>query len=340
MPGFFEAIARETTAPRLAAWVLEGRAVGSKALFALEDRQYALLYRDEDFPDPLLKAIRRQEPGRAGILVSEDGRVFLEPIAGRRQLVICGAGHVSLCVIRLATTLGYAVTAVEDRETYAEKARKAGAERVLCQPFVEALEQIDGDRETAFVVMTREHAHDVECLRHILKKPRAYLGAMGSHRRSLEIRRQLAEEGFHSGDIEALHMPIGLSIKARTPEEIAVSVMAELISVMNSIDAGEAYPPGLLPALMALEASHAPAVLAIIVEKRGEAPRRPGTKMLVYPDGRALGTVGGGFAEAEILRRAGEMLEAGRRQGELMRITMKKGTMHCGGEIEVLLLPL
>ncbi len=75
----------------------------------------------------------------------------------------------------------------------------------------------------------------------------------------------------------------------------------------------------------------------MIVEKSGEAPRRPGTKMLVRADGSFLGTVGGGYAEAEILKTARQMIADGDRTGRLVRITMKKGTMHCGGEIAVFL---
>ena len=77
--------------------------------------------------------------------------------------------------------------------------------------------------------------------------------------------------------------------------------------------------------------------LAMIVEKRGEAPRRPGTKMLVRADGSFLGTVGGGYAEAEILKTARQMIAEGDQRSRVVRITMKKGTMHCGGEIAVFL---
>ena len=78
-------------------------------------------------------------------------------------------------------------------------------------------------------------------------------------------------------------------------------------------------------------------MLAMIVEKTGEAPRRPGTKMLIRADGSFLGTVGGGYAEAEILKTARQMISEGNRESRLIRITMKKGTMHCGGEITVFL---
>lgn len=338
MPGFYRTIIhKKGTARLLAAWVIEGDAAGARALFAWDGERLAPLCRDDAFPAALADSIARPDSCREGCHALGGARVFLEPIAGSRRLVVCGAGHVALCVIRLGVALGFEITAIEDRPEFAEKARDAGAHSVLCQPFTDALDRIDGDADTAFVVMTREHAHDVDCLRRILQKPCVYAGMMGSHGRSAQIRRQLVAEGFDAGRVEALRMPIGIPIGARTPEEIAVSAAAEIISVMNAADPGEGYPPGMLEAL---SERRQPGVLAMIVSKRGEAPRRPGTKMLVMGDGRFIGTVGGGYAEAEILRIAGEMLRDGARACRLVSIDMNKGPTFCGGEIEVLLLPV
>lgn len=338
MPGFYRTIMhKKGTARLLAAWVITGDAAGTKALFARDGDGCALLCRDDAFPAALAAEIGKTAPDQTGIAEYPGARVFLEPIAGARRLVVCGAGHVALCVIRLGVALGFDITAIEDRPEFAEKARDAGAQNVLCQAFTDALDRIDGDADTAFVVMTREHAHDVDCLRRILRKPCAYAGMMGSRGRSAQIRRQLVAEGFGAGRVDALRMPIGVPIGARTPEEIAVSVAAELISAMNAADPGEGWPQGMLEALCA---PHEPGVLAMIVEKRGEAPRRPGTKMLVMGDGRFVGTVGGGYAEAEILRLAGEMLRDGDKACRLMSIDMNKGPTFCGGEIEVFLLPV
>lgn len=325
MPGFFEFIAKADQ-PMTAAWIIEGKNAGAKALF---DRQETV-FREEGFPEELAGIIRTAQPG---ILESEGSRVFLERISDGKKLVICGAGHVALCVIRIAVTLGYEVTVIEDREEYAVKARAAGAHHVLCRPFGEALDGIADDPLTAYVIMTREHIHDVECLRRILKKEFAYAGKMGSRSRTEQVRRQMLEEGFDARKVDLVHMPIGLPIGSRTPEEIAVSVAAELISVLNAADPGEGFPPG-----MAEELAAGPdGMLAMIVEKEGEAPRRPGTKMLIRADGSFLGTVGGGYAEAEILKTARQMISEGNRESRLLRITMKKGTMHCGGEITVFL---
>ena len=251
--------------------------------------------------------------------------------------MICGAGHVALCVIRIGVMLGYDVTVIEDREEFAGKAREAGAQHVICRDFGEALDGVDGDFSTAFVVMTREHAYDVECLRRILGKPYVYAGMMGSRSRTEQVRQQLTEEGYDREKTEQIHMPIGLPIGSRTPEEIAVSVTAELIRVMNEADPGEGFPPGMAEELAGRTENEKPAVLAMIVEKSGEAPRRPGTKMLVRSDESFSGTVGGGYAEAVILKTAGEMVRSGEEKSRLVRVSMKKGTMYCGGEITVFL---
>lgn len=376
MPGFFESIVRrKTDRQMLAAWVIAGPAAGAKALFFREEDHYSQEYCDEAFPEDCALEISKlsslsREPD--GILEQGDSRVFLEQINIGRKLVICGAGHVALSVIRIGVMLGFEVTVIEDREEFAARAGEAGAHHVICRPFEEALEGIEGDPATAFVIMTREHVHDVACLRRVLKKNYAYAGMMGSRSRTGKIREQLLEEGYDPGKLDQVHMPIGLRIGSRTPEEIAVSVTAELIQVMNEADAGEGFPAGMAEELASIsipfgtEKSPEPdeaqktfyrelhkdfhketckteglsGVLAMIVEKTGEAPRRPGTKMLVRKDGSFLGTVGGGYAEAVILKTARDMIREGEQECRQIRIVMQKGTMMCGGEITVFLLPV
>lgn len=329
MDEFYRAIAgRDRRAQLTAAWILEGEAAGTRALF---DRQ-GTVFRDEGFPAEAAETVRAHA-GQTGITEWNGTRIFQDRIPGTREIVICGAGHVSLCLIRQGVMLGYDMTVIEDREEFAEAARNAGARRVICKPFTEALDEVGGDAGTAYVIMTREHSHDVECLRRILRKPYAYAGMMGSRSRAEEVRRQMLEEGFDERKVAQVHMPIGLKISSRTPEEIAVSVTAELIAVLNAAESGEGFPPGMAEEL----AEGTEGVLAMIVEKDGEAPRNPGTRMLVRTDGSFLGTVGGGHAEAEILRIARRMIRDGNRESRLARITMKKGTMHCGGEITVFL---
>lgn len=345
MAAFFASIAaHNVSTPLLAVWVVEGESAGTKALFAWDGAHYTEVCMDGDFPADSVKLIREGPRRQTGMVKGKQTRLFLEPVTRKRRLVICGAGHVALSVIKLGVMLDYELTVIDDREAFTQKAADCGAHHVLCAPFEEALNNLEGDPSTAFVVMTREHLYDVECLRQILKKSYAYLGMMGSRSRTEQIRKLLLQEGFDAERLRQVHMPIGLSIGSRTPEEIAVSVMAEVIAVMNGADSTEDFPPDLLRELTVLEtkaSGSAPdAVLAMIVEKHQEAPRKPGTKMLVKKDGRFLGTVGGGTAEARILEAAKRMIHKGCRKSRLIQIVLEKGAMYCGGEIEVFLLPL
>ena len=248
MPGFYETIIRgKAKGQLLAAWIIDGEGAGTKALF---DRQEQV-FRDEGFPPELAEVIRTMDCPQAGLLEQNGSQVFLERISDGKRLVICGAGHVALCVIRIGVMLGYEITVIEDRREFAEKAGEAGAHRVICKPFGEALDEAGDDPMTAFVIMTREHSHDVECLRRVLQRPSAYIGMMGSRSRTEQIRQQMLEEGYDARKVEQIHMPIGLRIGSRTPEEIAVSVAAELISVLNAADPGEGFPPGMAEELAA-----------------------------------------------------------------------------------------
>ena len=185
MPGFFETIAQgKLNGHLLAAWVIDGKEAGTKALYSRDRGEYVPMAADDGFPAGTDREIRGLPAGKTGMLETDGSRVFLERISENRKLVICGAGHVSLSVIQIAVMLGFEVTAIEDRTEYADKAREAGAGHVVCSPFTEALDGIAGDDATAFVVMTREHAHDVDCLRRILGKEYAYAGMMGSRSRT------------------------------------------------------------------------------------------------------------------------------------------------------------
>ena len=214
MAGFFETIRQKKGSGQLlAAWIIDGNNAGARMLLSQEE----LLFRDEDFPEELAEKIRKSGGDRKGILKKAGSRVFMDHLSDGRRLVICGAGHVSLCVIRLGVMLGYEVTVIEDREEFAEKARAAGAHQVICRPFGETLDGITGDPVTAFVIMTREHIHDVECLRRILTKTYAYAGMMGSRSRTQNVRQQLLDEGYDVRKVDDVQMPMGLSIGSRTP---------------------------------------------------------------------------------------------------------------------------
>ena len=266
-------------------------------------------------------------------------RVFAERFGAAPRLVVCGGGHVGASVVRLAKLLGLPVTALEDRPEFAEELRQAGADAVLCLPFAEGLAQIPGGQETYFVVVTRAHSCDIACLRSILQKPAAYVGMMGSRKRAALVHTQLAELGLPQERIDALHAPIGLSIGAKTAQEIALSILAEIVSVKNSRQQTEGFSPALLAAL---EQQTAPAVLATIVGRHGSTPREEGSKMLVLPDGSAVGSVGGGIMEYRTQQLARELLEPGAAPCRLAAFTTEGASdaaaiAACGGSMEVFL---
>ena len=277
-----------------------------------------------------------------GFMQLGDAQVFVERFAAVPQLVVCGGGHVAVAVVRFAKLLGLPVLAMDDREEYAGQLRSAGADTVLCAPFADALEKVSGGTETYFVVVTRAHAYDVVCLEQILKKPAAYVGMMGSRGRAALVRRQMIELGADTGRVEALYAPIGLSIGSQSAEEIALSILAQIVSIKNSRPQTEGFAPALLEAMAQADASHTPAVLAVIAARHGSTPREVGAKMLVLPSGRTTGSVGGGIMEHRTILAAQEML-AGRAPAQQLCQFSADGKNDdaalaaCGGSMEVLL---
>jgi len=194
--------------------VLEGQCKGAKALLSAGE---VVWQRGKDF--------LRQNVEQAGL--------FTDCLYGERELVICGAGTVALALISLAEKLEFNITVLEDRREFADAACVAGADRVICADFAKALAQVAGGENTFFVVMTREHQYDALCLQVIMQKESAYVGVMGSRRRTELLRQKLLEQGISRAVVDRLHAPIGLSIGAETEMEIAVSVMAEIIKASN-----------------------------------------------------------------------------------------------------------
>ena len=283
-----------------------------------------------------------QKISATGVLKAKDTRVFAERFGAVPQLVICGGGHVAVSVVRLAKLLGLPVLAIDDREEYAADLKEAGADAVLCQPFEQALAQVPGGAETYFIVVTRAHAFDVACLEEIMKKPAAYVGMMGSKGRSALVRRQLLEKGINAARIEALHAPIGLPIGSQTAEEIALSILAQVVSVKNDRPQTEGFSPALLNAMEEADTVKQPAVLSTIIARHGSTPREMGAKMLVLSSGKTVGSVGGGIMEYRTILAAQEML-AGKAPSHLVVSYSADGknddaaAAACGGSMELLL---
>ena len=268
-------------------------------------------------------------------------RIYRERIGRTPKMIICGAGHVSMPIIRMGKMLGFMVTVIEDRPKFADHARAAGADQVLCEPFADGLSKIRGDSDSWFIIVTRGHRYDTECLEAILRKPYAYVGMMGSLRRVAIVKDQLEAKGVCRETLDGVHTPIGLKIGAETPEEIAVSVMAEIIQVKNAGSAKGGYSPELLDAVLDPDDSREK-VLATIISRKGSAPRSVGTKMLIRADGTTVDTIGGGCIESEVIQKALLMMRAEDEGFRLCTVDMTADAaedegMVCGGVVEVML---
>lgn len=231
---------------------------------------------------------------------------FLEVLEPQPKLVVCGAGHVGIAVVKIAHILGMDITILEDRDDFAKLALEAGASRAIIKDFREGLDEIDGGEEVFFVCMTRAHAYDQRCLEKILPKESAYVGMLGSAKKINGIKANLEKVGIGDDLFEKVHTPIGLNIGAQTPEEIAVAVMGEIIQVKNERGNVNATISHELLDCIAGESDDA--VLVTILGNDGPVPRKPGTKMLVYATDDKVGTVGGGSMEAIAIRKAVEMI--------------------------------
>jgi len=155
--------------------------------------------------------------------------IFVEPIASRRYLYVFGGGHISREVVPLAGRVGFEVVVIDDRKDFADPDLFPEASKVLEQSFEEIMERLDIDEGSFIVIVTRGHLHDEEVLAQALKTNARYIGMIGSVRKRSIIFERLRKGGFKEEDLGRVHSPIGLEIGAETPEEIAVSIVAELI---------------------------------------------------------------------------------------------------------------
>jgi xanthine dehydrogenase accessory factor len=161
--------------------------------------------------------------------------LFVEPIVSDPVLYVFGGGHVSGQIAPLASRVGFQVVVIDDREDFADPGRFPEAKQVLCRPFQDIMNHLAIDENAYLVIVTRGHLHDKMVLAQALQTPARYVGMIGSRRKRDIIYQKLQEEGVSEQDLSRVHSPIGLEIGAETPEEIAVSIVAELIKKRSEI---------------------------------------------------------------------------------------------------------
>lgn len=170
------------------------------------------------------------------IITAGKTKIFLEPIGQHSTVLIVGAGHIAQKLAPLTTLVGFQTIVLDDRQDFISEERFPGIDqRVLLENFDHVFQDIKTDSQTLIVIVTRGHQFDKSVLSQALRTSAGYIGMIGSRRKIKLTFESLIEEGISAEDLSKVHSPIGLNIGAETPEEIAISIVAELIQVRSQI---------------------------------------------------------------------------------------------------------
>jgi len=285
--------------------------------------------------------------GEADASFEAEGALYTRRFRPAERLLVLGCGHISQPLCRYAADLGFAVTAADDRPSFANSERFPEAESVLCAPFPEAIRAFGPGAGDYVAVVTRGHRHDADCLRELLAGPfPRYLGMIGSRRRVIALFDLLESEGFAREALDRIRAPIGVDIGAQTVKEIAFSIAAQLIECRRSgrrrrrgetlLDAEDAD----LPLLERLARETEPRAVLIVCETSGSTPVGSGAFMTVDRQLRTAGTIGGGCAENAVLLQAARLIGTGRRRCVTVDMSgdvAEDEGMVCGGSMRVLI---
>lgn len=275
-------------------------------------------------------------------LIQEDpGRLFREPLSAGERLIVLGGGHIGLPLAEFGSRLGFSVIVIDDRYEFANKARFPWAKQVLCRSFEGCFDDLYINENDYITVVTRGHKYDDVCLRQLfnMKEP-AYLGMIGSRRRVKLLMDGLRRDGFSEDRIKSVYTPIGLSIGAVTPEEIAVSIFAEIIQAKRSCE--ERVITDLDSDILRIlaEETGQDRVVVTIMDAKGSVPRGKGAKMVLFEDGRLAGSIGGGCSEGAVLQDCRDIMGTGSylvKHIDLTGTSAEDAGMVCGGVMTVLI---
>jgi xanthine dehydrogenase accessory factor len=169
----------------------------------------------------------------AGLICGGTLEIFVEPILPQPLLYIFGGGHISSAVARVASASGFSITIADDREAFANTERFPMADK-LYTTYEDAFAKIAPNASSYLLIVTRGHRDDMRVLAWAVRTDARYIGMIGSKRKVLSVYKALEKEGYAPEEFERVHAPVGLDIGALTPEEIAVSITAELIAVRRN----------------------------------------------------------------------------------------------------------
>jgi len=173
--------------------------------------------------------------GHGKPLFDDAAGLFYDPLLPPEKLLVLGGGHVGRAIAAIAPALGFAVTVADDRPEFLLPGRFPAGVATRCGAFAQVVDGFPFDAATYVVIVTRGHLADLESLRAVLGKTWRYAGLIGSRRKVRLLPGQVLADGFDPARVDAVHTPIGLDIGAETPEELAISIVGEIVAVRRGV---------------------------------------------------------------------------------------------------------
>ncbi len=214
-------------------------AVGSKLLIR-ENGSTSGSLGDEKLDSHAMNSARKlMAMGKNDYITAESGdEYFVEAYTTPPTLVLAGGGHVSKAISSIAAGLGFRIFIIDDREEFSNPDRFPEAEQTVVSDYGSAFEKLPIGTNSFIVIATRGHRYDASATASAMRTPASYVGLLGSKRKTILIFEELFAEGFTMEEVQSVRSPIGLNISARTPEEIALSIMAEIVGFRLGGDGG------------------------------------------------------------------------------------------------------
>ena len=193
--------------------------------------QEAMKVMAEDKPKTIHLDLTGRNAEEGGMICGGVMDIYIEPITPSSRVFIFGGGHISLSLSKMSTMVGFQTVVIDDRPQFANKERFPEAEEVIAEEFPLVLPKLKVNQGSYLVIVTRGHAYDQEVLEWALGQEVKYIGMIGSRKKIQTVYDALKQKGIPPDQLQRVYAPIGLNIGALTPEEIAVSIVAQMIQV-------------------------------------------------------------------------------------------------------------
>jgi xanthine dehydrogenase accessory factor len=190
----------------------------------------------KEAPKKLVFHLNNEASYENGLICGGTVEVFVEPILPQPVVYLFGGGHVATAVAKAAHLAGFGIGVVDDRETFANAQRFPMAQEIFAT-YEGAFEKLQPNGSSYLVIVTRGHKEDMRVLAWAVRTPARYVGMIGSKRKVLSVYKALEKEGYRMEEFERVFAPMGLDIGALSPEEIAISIVAELVAARRNANA-------------------------------------------------------------------------------------------------------